>query len=367
MNPGTAAATRPLERVVKLEDFEPLARERLSPMAFEYVAGGAGEEVTLRRNREAWNEVTLAPRVLRDVSRVDLSLELLGQGLDFPILLAPTGYQGLMHPGGEREAARGAAAANAVYVVSSVANTPLDEIARAAPGLRWYQLYVQKDRGWTREIVARAEASGYRALMLTVDTPVLGARDREKREGFALPPGLSLPNFPPLPGAYTASVHHAPDSIYNPFLDPGMTWEAVAWLRSISTLPVVLKGVLAPEDAALAVQHGAAAVVVSNHGGRLLDGAPATAVALPRVVETVAGRVPVLVDGGIRRGSDVLRALALGAHAVLIGRPYVWGLATAGAAGVERVVRMLRLELEGAMALAGLRSLAEVGRDALWR
>lgn len=355
----------PAREPVNLHEFEALARERLSEMAYEYAAGGVGDEVTLRRNREAWDALTLVPRLLRDVSAIDTRLELPGVSLAFPVLVAPTGYQRLFHPEGECEAARGVAAAGALYCVSSVSNTPLDVIAAASGGPKWYQLYVQRDRGWTLEMIRRAEAAGYLGLVFTADTPVLGARDRERRVSFAPPPGITMPNFPPLPGGYGAEQHHVPDSIYNPFLDPGMTWETVDWLCSASKLPVIVKGVLAPEDAVLAADHGAAAVIVSNHGGRLLDGAPATATALPRVADAVAGRIPLLVDGGIRRGSDVLKALALGARATLIGRPFVWGLAAGGADGVARVLRMLRLEFEAAMALAGARSLAEITRALL--
>lgn len=351
---------------VCVADFEALAGARLPAMAAEYLASGSADEVTLRRNRSAFDARLLMPRVLRDVSAVDTSLTLLGGRLPHPILLAPVGFQRLFHPDGELETARGAADAGALLVVSSVANTRLEDVARAAPGRRWYQIYVQPDRGWTAEIAARAAAAGYEALVLTADTPVLGPRDREKRAGFELPAGLELANFPPAGSRYTADRHHPPDSIYNPFLDPSLTWDALEWLRAKSGLPVLVKGVLAPEDARLAVEHGAAGIVVSNHGGRNLDTVPATLEALPAVAAAAAGRVPLLLDGGIRRGTDVVKALALGASAVLIGRPYVWGLAAEGAAGVARVVRLLRLELESAMALLGVDRLDGIGPGVLW-
>jgi 4-hydroxymandelate oxidase len=351
---------------VNLAEYEPLARARLSPMAYHYIAGGSGDEITLRRNRECLDAIRLKPRMLRDVSSIDTRLELLGEKLDFPILLAPTGFQGLYHPEGEIPAARGAAAARTIYVASTVANTPIGEIARASGARLWFQLYAQRDPGFTRELIARAEAAGCRALCLTVDTPVLGPRDREKREGFAMPPNMTFGNLVTLAGPYTADRHHDPHSIYNPFLNPGMTWETVEKIRSATRLPLVLKGILAAEDARLAVEHGAAAIAVSNHGGRNLDTVPASIEALPGVVEAAAGRVPVLFDGGVRRGIDVVKALALGARAVMIGRPYLWGLAVAGSEGVRRVVELLKLEFEAAMALLGAPSLGALDRSVLW-
>ena len=350
---------------VNVPEFEALARERLSPMAYHYAAGASGDEITARRNRECLDAIRLNPRVLRDVRSVDTRLELLSEPLDFPILLAPTGFHRLFHAEGELATARGAAAAGALLVVSTVATTSLEEVARAG-GRLWFQLYVQSDRGATRELVRRAEAAGYRALCITVDTPVLGPRDREKRTGFALPEGVTFANLGTLSSPYTAERHHDPRSIYNPFLDAGATWETMDWIRSLSKLPIVLKGILAPEDARLAVEHGASAVAVSNHGGRNLDTVPATIEALSGVVDAVAGRVPVLFDGGVRRGIDVVKALALGARAVMIGRPYLWGLAAQGAEGVQRVVEMLRLELSASMALLGAPSLEALDRHVLW-
>jgi 4-hydroxymandelate oxidase len=360
--PRAAASPPP----VNLAEYEPLARARLTPMAYHYVAGGSGDEITLRRNRECLDAIRLRPRVLRDVRAIDTRLELLGEPLEFPILLAPTGFQRLYHPEGEIAAARGADAAHAIYVASTVANTAIGDIARASGARLWFQLYAQSDPGFTRELIARAEAAGCRALCLTVDTPVLGPRDREKRERFAMPADLTFANLSGLAGRYTADMHHDPRSIYNPFLNAGLTWETVDWIRSVTSLPLVLKGILAPEDARLGVEHGAAAIAVSNHGGRNLDTVPASIEALPGVVEAVAGRVPVLFDGGVRRGVDVVKALALGARAVMIGRPYLWGLAVSGAEGVRRVIEILRLELEAAMALLGAPALAALDRGALW-
>jgi len=354
-----------LTGLVALSDFESAARDRLPAMAWEYLAGGAGDEISLARNREMLDAIRLKPRVLRDVSRIDTRVTLFGREHRLPLVLAPTGYHRVFHPEGECETARGAAAAGVTLVVSTVATTPLEEVARTNDSPRWFQVYVQRDREWTRRQIGLAESCGYQAFMLTVDTPVLGSRDREKRARFQMPAHLKPRNFPPLPEGIS-DHHHDPHSIYNPFLDPALSWKDVEWLRSNTSVPVLVKGVLAPEDARLAVGHGASGVVVSNHGGRNLDTVPAAIEALPGVVRAVGGRVPVLMDGGIRRGTDVIKALALGANAVMIGRPYLHGLAVAGAAGVARVVELLHLELMGAMALMGLTSVPEIGRDALW-
>jgi 4-hydroxymandelate oxidase len=282
--------------------------------------------------------------VLRDVSRVDTRVRLLGEQLPFPILLAPAAYHGLLHPGAERETARGAGRAGATLVVSTGTNTEIEAIAAEAAAPLWFQLYVQEDRGFTRDLVRRAEAAGCRALCLTVDTPVLGARDRQRRAGFRLPPELRTPYYEDINSGRRAAAALEKEPI---------TWRDVEWLLSVSSVPVLLKGILTPEDAELAVEAGAAGIVVSNHGGRNLDTLPATVEALPAVAEAVGARVPVLVDGGIRRGTDVLKALALGASAVLVGRPYLYGLAVAGAAGVAHVVEILHAELRHAMALTG--------------
>ena len=362
----TPEAPGNLASLVTLADIEAAALPRLPVMAREYLVGGAGDEITLRRNREAFDSLRLKPRVLRDVSRLDTRVTLLGREHPLPVVLAPTAYHALFHPQGECETARGAAAAGVTMVVSTVATTALDEVARASPGPKWFQIYCQVDRGWTTDQMRLAEASGYEAFVLTVDTPVLGARNREKHSQFHLPAPLRMANFPPRVGDYTPNTHHDPHDIYNPFLDPSLTWKDVEWLRENTRLPVLVKGVLAPEDARLAVEHGAAGVIVSNHGGRNLDTVPATIEALPSVARAVAGRVPILLDGGIRRGTDIAKALSLGADAILIGRPFIFGLSLAGSAGVARVVELLALELKMSMALLGVRSLDELGPEVLW-
>ena len=350
--------------LVTLADHEQHARTQLDDNAWAYFSGGAADEISLRANRSAWDALPLWPRVLRPLAGGHTRVPLLGRTLAHPILLAPVAFQRLAHPDGELAMAYAAAALGAGVVLSTQASVSLESVAQAVlpdpgRGPLWFQLYLQPDRGFTQALVQRAEAAGYEALVLTVDAPTSGVRDRERRAGFRLPSGvgpvnlagLQTPASPPLsPGQsalFDGLLHHAP------------TWDDITWLQSITRLPVVLKGVLHPADARQAVSVGAAGLIVSNHGGRTLDTAPATATALPRVVQTVGGAVPVLVDGGIRRGTDVLKAMALGASAVLVGRPAVWGLANAGAAGVAHVLRLLRDELEVAMALTGCATLAE--------
>jgi 4-hydroxymandelate oxidase len=352
---------------VNLFDFETLARARMSPMAWEYISGGAGDEVTLRWNRESYDRIRLRPRILVDVSRLDTRVKLFGRELPFPILIAPAAYQRLIHPEGEIATAKGAGASGATMVVSTMATASVEEIAAVATRPLWFQLYVQPDRAFTRDLVQRAEAAGCQALVVTVDTPVVGLRNREMRIKFALPPGMDRPNLRGLKSAASTTSHLPPeDQIYSAVLDPKLTWKEIEWLRSFARTPVILKGVLNPDDAELAVKSGVSGIIVSNHGSRNLDTLPATIDALPEVAAKVAGRIPVLMDGGVRRGTDVLKAIALGASAVLIGRPYLFGLSVAGAEGVARVVNILRREFEMAMALTGRASISDIDQSALW-
>jgi 4-hydroxymandelate oxidase len=345
------AAPNPLP---SLPDYERVARERMSEQSYAFVAGGAADELTLRANREAYDRILLNPRVLVDVSRLDTRVTILGRALPHPILLAPTGYHRLLHPDGEVGTAQGASAAGATFVLSSFSTTAVEDVAAATRSPLWFQMYVQPDRGFTRELVRRVEAAGCQALCLTVDTPSIGARDRMARAGFAVPPGMVEENVR-RPGAPAPAL-----------LDPSLSWKDVEWLRSFAKVPVLLKGVLNADDAARGLEAGAAGIIVSNHGARNLDTVPATIQALPRVVERIEGRIPVLVDGGIRRGTDVVKALALGANAVLIGRPYLYGLTVGGGEGVTRVVGILRSELEMAMALTGRPTIALIDRSVLW-
>jgi 4-hydroxymandelate oxidase len=342
--------------VVCLADLEPLARHAMTPMAYEYVSGGAGDERTLAWNVEAFARIRLRPRVLTDVSAIDPRVTVLGEALPFPLLLAPASYHRLYHAEGELATARGAAAAGVPYIVSTCTTTPLDDIACAAPnGVRWLQVYVTADRAVTRDMIQTAESAGMRALCLTVDTPVGGTRNREQRTGFSLPANCDTPYFRHVAG---------PRGPATPFVS--VTWRDVEWLRSITRLPVLLKGILTGEDAALAVRAGAAGVIVSNHGARNLDTLPAAIDALPEVAEAVQGRIPVLIDGGVRRGTDIVKALALGANAAMIGRPYLYGLAVGGEQGVEHVVRILRTEFENALALLGRSTASAIDRGVLW-
>jgi 4-hydroxymandelate oxidase len=352
--------------LLDLPDFERAAKEMMSPLAWEYVSEGAADEITLRLNRQAYDEIRVVPRALVDVSRLDTRVSLLGREHAHPILLAPTAYQKLSHPDGELATVQGAADAGATMVVSTTSTVSLEDVAAAAKTPLWFQLYVQPDRGFTRELAQRVEVAGYEALVVTIDSPVLGPRYRELRAKFNLPPGLERANFRGRPTA-TGAQRAGEAGIFSATLDPTVTWKDIEWLRSLTRLPVVLKGIMNPDDATRALQSGAAGIIVSNHGARNLDTAPATIEVLPRVVERIEGRIPVLVDGGIRRGTDVLKALALGANAVLIGRPYVYGLAVDGARGVARIVKILRRELEMAMAHCGRPTIASIDASVIWR
>lgn len=343
-----------------LSDVESVARGQLSAMAYDYVAGGAGEERTLADNVAAFRRETLRPRFLVDVSTRDLSTRLLGRAHPVPFGIAPTAFHRLFHADGERGVARAAAGRGMLHCLSSLSTTPLDEVAQErAP--RWFQVYIHKDRALTRDLVERAVASGYEALVLTIDAPVWGIRERDRRNKFTLPPPLTLANFARyLPDASGGGGADGLSNYVNGQLDPALTWRDVSWLREISGLPVLVKGVLTAEDARLAVEHGCAGIVVSNHGARMLDRVPATLDALPEVVEAVGGRAPVILDGGVRRGVDVLIALAKGASFVMVGRPVVWGLAAGGAEGAGRVLDLLREELDNAFALTGVRRVDEI-------
>ena len=343
--------------ILSLPEFEERARRCMTPMAYEYVASGAADEHTVRWNRDAFDRIRLRPRMLRDVGSVDTRVTLLGREHAFPILLAPTAYHRVLHPDGEVATARGAAAAGITWIVSVGTTTPLQEIAAAAASPRWFQLYFQSDLAFTRDLVQQAEGSGCEVLCLTVDSPIIGPRNRQARSGFKLPPEMSTPHL--------YDIGHRKQAVMDP-RRVAATWQDVEWLRGVTRLPLVLKGILDPGDADLAIGSGAAGIVVSNHGGRNLDTAVAAIDALPEVVDRVGGRVPVLVDGGIRRGTDIVKAVALGATAVMLGRPYCYGLSVGGSEGVRRVVEILRAELEAAMMLTGVARLSEIERSLLY-
>lgn len=347
-----------LTSVVNLNDFEPIARTRMAGPAFDYVAGGSWDEITLADSVDAWRRCRFVPRVLRDVRTIDLSGSFLGRRSELPIAIAPMAAQALAHPGGEAELYAGAAAQGLPYCLSTSSSHTMEDVAAVAPdGDRWFQLYVVGGMAYSRTLVQRAAAAGYRAIVLTVDAPVLGLRERDHRSGFAVP---AMPHVDP--------AEDAQPSRYGPLEDQrgaGLTWDSLAEIRSWSTLPLVVKGILSPDDAQLAVEAGVDGIVVSTHGGRQLDRSISSADAMAGVVEAVDGRCEVWVDGGIRRGLDVVTALALGATGVLIGRPFYWALAAGGRAGVERAIGILRAELEIALPLLGCASISEVSRDLL--
>jgi 4-hydroxymandelate oxidase len=348
-----------------LHDFKRIAAETLPQLVWDYYQSGACDEITLRRNEEAFREIALRGRVLVDVSQRDTSAWVLGRSLALPMLIAPMAFQSLAHPEGERATARAAGEAGTIMLLSTLSTTPVEDVVAATSAEVWFQLYVYRDRGATRALCDRVVAAGCKALVLTVDAPVLGLRERDARNRFNLSDGLAIENLHaedhrrmPSPAEESGLAAYFAD-----MLDPALTWKDVEWLRSITPLPLLIKGILRADDARRALAHGVAGAIVSNHGGRQLDTAIATVEALPAIVDAVGGELPLLLDGGVRRGTDVLKALALGAQAVLIGRPILWGLAAAGQRGVVEVLALLKRELDVAMALCGCTHLGEITRD----
>lgn len=345
-----------------LEQLQEQARAVMSPSGYGYYVGGADDEVTLADNVAAWGRMRLRYHVLRDVSKVSTETTLFGTPVSLPVLVAPTGYHKLAHEQGEAATARGAEAAGTIMCVSTLATTSLEDVAAAAPDApRWFQLYVRKDREFSGELIERSVAAGYRALVFTVDLPVVGHRRRDEANAFTLPEGMQMANVrqevPSGEGSGLVAYGAAE-------LDPALTFDDIGWVKEHGgDLPVLVKGIVRGDDAVDAIEAGADGIIVSNHGGRQLDHAVATADALPEVIQEVQGRVPVLVDGGVRRGTDVVKAVALGAEAVLIGRPILWGLAAGGADGVRAVLDGFGEELERAMALCGVTSLEEISED----
>lgn len=350
-----------------LRDFETEARRHLDPTVFDYIAGGADDEVTVRENESAFARIGLVPRVLRGLSgKPNLEVTLLGSRLSMPVLIAPTAFHRLVHPDAECATARAAVAVDTILIAAMAATATIEDIAAAARSAApkdiqppiWFQFYIQPDLGFTEALVRRAEAAGCTALVVTVDSPVFGNRERDRRNGFDdLPAGLCCENMPePQPGI-------GPSRTRSIVFSPELSWEHIDWLRKTTTLPIALKGIAHPDDARLAIERGVSAIIVSNHGGRQLDTVPATIELLPAIVAAVDGRVPVLLDGGIRRGTDVVKAIAIGAQAVGIGRPVLWGLAVAGADGVLQVLEMLRSELARALTLCGCGAIGDVGRE----
>ena len=357
-----------LAGIVRLADFEPLARAIIEPAAYDYVAGGAWDEVTLRDNDEAWLRRQFRPRVLVDVASVDPSTTLLGAPTSMPVAIAPMAIHGVLHPEAEVATARAAAAAGVPLTLSTMSTRSIEEVAEAAPGgTRWFQLYIQRDPARSRSLVERAAAAGYAAIVFTVDLPVLGYRDRDRRSGFEM---TSLGNFVQgrpthRPVRATPDVPDGDEPMDDATSPRILTWDDIAAIRGWSPLPIVLKGILTAEDARLAVEHGADGIVVSNHGARQLDRVQAGIDALPGIVAEVGGEVEIWVDGGVRRGLDIAIALALGARGVLIGRPVLWALAVGGQAGVEHALRLLREEFELTLALLGTPTPSHITHDHL--
>ena len=352
-------------KTINIFDYKTLAREKLPTMAYDYYASGAQDEITLRDNRAAYDRIKLLYRVLTDVSERNLSTVLFGQRVSMPILIAPSAFHGLAHAEGEIATVRAAGAAGTIMTLSTLSNSSVEDVLAAASGPVWFQLYVYRDRGATEALVRRVEAAGCAALVLTVDAPLLGRREPDVRNRFQLPPGLAVKNM--LPSGMADLPGQAADSglaaYFASLIDSALTWKDVEWLRSITALPLLAKGIIRADDAVRAVEYGASGIIVSNHGGRQLDTAPATIDALPAVADAVGGRIALMVDGGVRRGTDVVKAIALGAKAVLIGRPVLWGLAVDGEKGVAHVLEILRNELDLAMALCGCATVAGISSD----
>ena len=345
---------------VNVGDYEKLARDALDEGSFGYFAGGAADERTVRANREAFDRWRLRPRMLVDVTSVSTAATVLGQELSMPIVTAPVAYQRMAHADGEVAVARATAELGTVQCLSTFATASLTEIADAAPGApRWFQLYWHPDRGITKALLDQARETGFSAVLLTLDVPVLGRRERDLRTGFTLKPGLTIRTY----GSALGELGALTPALAAELIDPRLTWRDLEWLHEAAGMPVLAKGILTAEDALLAAEHGCAGLVVSNHGGRQLDRSVASLDALPEVVEAVGDRLEVLMDGGVRRGTEVAIALALGARAVLVGRPVVWGLAANGEEGARHVLELLRAELELTLALLGCASPEDLGRS----
>ncbi|XP_073024320.1 glycolate oxidase 1-like isoform X2 [Primulina eburnea] len=350
--------------VTNVNEYESLAKKKLPKMVYDYYASGAEDQWTLQENRNAFSKIMFRPRILVDVSKIDITTSILGFKISSPVMIAPTAMQKMAHPEGELATARAASSAGTIMTLSSWATSSIEEVASTAPaGIRFFQLFVSKDRSIVTQLVKRAEKAGYKAIALTVDTPRLGRREADIKNRFILPDNLTLKNYESLNlGAIDRTNDSGLASFIADQFDPSLSWEDVKWLQTITDLPILLKGVLTAEDAFLAIQAGAAGIIVSNHGARQLDYVPATIMALEEVVRAAQGKVPVFLDGGIRRGTDVFKALALGASGVFIGRPVLYALAVDGEAGVRKVLQMLHDEFELTMALSGCRSIEEITR-----
>lgn len=354
--------------VVSASDYERYALERMDENARVYCASGAGEELTLRRNHEAFDRILLNTRVLARVAGGHTRLELFGKTFAHPLFVAPMGYQKLFHPDGEIGTARAAGATSTCMVVSTMTSVPPEEIAAAAPdSTRWFQLYFRRDRGFTKSLLERAEASGCEAIVITVDALFTGMRHRLRRVGFRRPPGVDAVLLARESATPYPELDDGQSLVFDGVMPGAPAWRDIRWLRAQTALPIVIKGVMTPEDAHIALDQGVNAIGVSNHGGRILDSMPSTIEALPAIVAKVGGAAPVFLDGGVRRGTDAFKALALGATAVMVGRPVLHGLAAAGPLGAAHVLKLIREELEATMALTGCRTLADIGPQVIFK
>jgi 4-hydroxymandelate oxidase len=351
-----------LQKVVRLEELEALARSGMSRSVVAYASRLAGDELTTRSNAESWTRIRLSPKILRDVSEIDIQTKILDHLFDIPILLAPTAMNRLWHEKAEMAVVKGANESRVTLVTSAYATESVEEVCRIATQPVWFQLYNDHaDRTFTKQLIERAEQAGCKAIVITIDIAAIGIQDSEERGYLRIPPNVHLPNLN-IDGTHLRSRHNG----FGLLPDSKLTWKELEWLCSVAKTAVWLKGVLSPKDAMRALDAGVAGVIVSNHGARHLDSLPTTADALPRIVDELQGRVPIMVDGGIRRGTDILKALALGAKAVLIGQPYLHGLAVGGAAGVARIIDILRFEFKSAMAQAGCATINEIDQSILW-
>ncbi|KZC06632.1 Peroxisomal (S)-2-hydroxy-acid oxidase GLO5 [Dufourea novaeangliae] len=352
-----------MNQFVCVEDYEIHAQKNLPPTVRDYYNSGAGEQFSLKLNTEAFRKFRIRPRFLRDVSKRDISTTILGEKISMPLGVAPTAMQRMAHPDGECANARAAEGAGTIYTLSTIATSSIEEVAKAAPkGIKWFQLYIYTDRNVTLSLVQRAERAGFKALVLTVDAPLFGDRRADIRNKFTLPSHLRLGNFDGVlsNGVNTTKTGSSLNEYVASLFDASLSWDDIKWLRSVTSLPIVLKGVLTPQDAVLAIEHGAKAIIVSNHGARQVDSIPASIEALPEIVKAVNGRIEVYLDGGVRQGIDVFKALALGAKMVFVGRPMLWGLSHAGENGARRVLELFRKEIDLAFALTGCRTVSEV-------
>ncbi|XP_011505949.1 PREDICTED: hydroxyacid oxidase 1 [Ceratosolen solmsi marchali] len=355
-----------MARFVCIQDFENSAMNNLAPVVRDYYKSGAGEENTLRWNKEAFKQIRIRPRVLRDVSKRDIGTKVLKQNVSMPLGVSPTAMQRMAHPDGECATARATQAAKTVFILSTISTSSIEEVAKAAPeAIKWFQLYVYFDRNVTLNLIRRAEKADFKALVLTVDTPMFGDRRRDIKNKFTLPNHLRLANFE---GFLSRKINSTTkgsglsEYVTNLF-DDSLNWQVIKWLKSVTNLPIVLKGVLTSEDALLGVKYGADAIMVSNHGARQIDGTPATIEVLPEIVQAVGKKVEVYLDGGVTQGTDVFKALALGAKMVFFGRPILWGLACGGEKGARTVLELMRREIDLAFALTGCSNVNQVTKD----